>query len=212
MSQNQPFEFLDNLAQELNTQKNYSTKDPIYIIEERRLFPVASSEQADTFQWVNYNGEIASDEFAQELEDAFEHGKGIPSKWKKEWLHEEWVLTQHVHLTLKAAQNYLKGKCGSELGDSNFRLYVDSAHDNYELREIRRLLSGPLHQCLNELRKIEKQIDWLQSAPATKYTRTDDEIRQDILNVLRQVVPNYGTEENEDDVDAVLEKNRPRTI
>jgi len=208
---NETLEFLKRLAEEINTQENYGTAEPIYSIQELKSTPVAIPGDHTKTHWFNDNGEVAEGEQANMLQAYWEKHGMEPEGWNLEHFREEWVHTGRVYLTLQSARDFVEGS-----GDDDLRVYVDSAHYNHEIKELRRLLSGPLLQSVRALKNAETMMTFLMEKVRDKAFEADTaysvvgsiesklfyEVRNEMREALRQTLERPSFKESES-------RNRP---
>jgi len=197
---NETLEFLKRLAEEINAQENYGTADPIYCIQELKSIPVVIPNDDTKTQWVSDDGEVAEGEQADMLQAYWEKYGMEPNHWNLEHFREEWVHTGQTYLTLKSARDFIEG-------NDNLRVYVNSAHNNHEIREIRRLLSGPLLQwdALVETARDSQNpgIDAGIFLLARLKSKSSSEIRDAMREALRQTLEGSSIKQKS-------EENAPR--
>jgi len=148
----QTIEFLRKLAAELNSQDNQSTAHPIYFIDKQVLKVNESDiDFATNVGWFYEESILADDEESRELDDYYQRYSKSPDGWARLGYDKIWQSTGRFYLTRNAADAFVDGK-------PDLRVYVDSAYDNSEIKEIQRLLSGPLLQCIQALQQANEFI------------------------------------------------------
>jgi hypothetical protein len=145
-------EFLNCLATELQEQDNAYTASPIYCIQEEVLVTGIDTEYCETIGWFSSDGGgLADARKARALNRYYDRYGKEPADWVRTGYEYVWRYTGRSYLTKAAAAAFV--------GDSKkHRVYVDSAYRNRELKEIRRLLSGPLAACVQALQQADKFI------------------------------------------------------
>lgn len=146
----QAIEFLSGLAAQLRSQDNEYTASPIYCIQERVLVAGIDTDYTSTVGWFN-EGDLADEHMTRVLDRYYRRYGKEPREWTRTGYEWCWHYTGTFYLTREAADAYV--------GDSrSHRVYVDSACRNSELREVRRLLSGPLLSCVQALEQANRFI------------------------------------------------------
>lgn len=145
-------DFLNRIASELQDQDNAFTASPIYCIQEYVLVAGIDLDYAPSIGWFDDDGGALADPKKARALDRYRdrHGKE-PAGWTRLGYEETWRHTGRVYLTVTAAEAFV--------GNSKkHRVYVDSACRNHELKEIRRLLAGPIAECIAALQQARQFI------------------------------------------------------
>lgn len=143
-------EFLDALAAKLKEQDNAYTASPVYCIQERVLVTGIDPDYASDVGWF-CEGDLADPQKSRALDRYYARFGKEPESWTRTGYEWSWRYTSQFYLTKEAADAFV--------GDSKYhRVYVDSAYRNHELKEVRRLLSGPLAQCVRALQQADQFI------------------------------------------------------
>jgi len=127
---------LNALGEELRTQDNLYTADPIYIVQEEEFIYGLDPRYCENYHWL----------FADEGEvyEVPEDGEGLPLDedqaeefgYEKTYYHRQWKF-KCAHLTLKAANQYIETQRHNL---KNPRVYVDSMHRCPEMIALREFL------------------------------------------------------------------------
>lgn len=150
-------EFLNNLSSQIFTQDNEYTSIPIFTVKELVTHIGIDTEYATEVEvvWIN-DGEIVGEDDTEEmtptkLESMYNNGEDIPDGFYRTGIGYQSVIRE-VFLTRRAAEAYIKKQAHRHSG--TLSLSVESAHRNPELREIRRLLSGPIQEGIASLQRM----------------------------------------------------------
>lgn len=147
-------EFLRNLAQQLQTQDNAYTASPNYCIQEHVLICGIDEDYGGKVGWFAEEATEPLDESTRKyraLERYYDKHGREPNGWTRCGYEYRWRYTGMSFLTHEAAHAYV-AQCGYR-HTSPIRVYVDSHYRNHEMREVRRLLAGPLLECVDSLRR-----------------------------------------------------------
>lgn len=145
-------EFLNRMATALCEQDNAYTASPIYCIQEEVLVAGIDTEYYSTVGWFSEDGGVLADaRKARALERYYDRYGKEPDGWTRTGYEYVWRYTGRVYLTKAAADAFVGFS-------KKHRVYVDSAFRNHELKEVRRLLSGPLAQCVQALQQADQFI------------------------------------------------------
>lgn len=148
-------EFLRQLAEKLQTQDNAYTASPNYCIQEHVLVCGIDEEYGGKIGWFEEEATRPLDETTRKhraLERYYDKHGREPDGWTRCGYEFKWRYTGMSFLTHDAAHDYVQ-QCGYR-HTYPIRVYVDSHYRNYEMREVRRLLSGPLADILNSFRAL----------------------------------------------------------
>lgn len=146
-------EFLARMAVNLREQSNEYTASPIYCIQERVLVAGIDLDYATTVGWIDgdRNDGLADDHMTRVLDRYYRRFNKEPDGWTRTGYEWAWRYTGRAYLTRAAADAFV--------GNSKkHRVFVDSACRNHELKEVRRLLAGPLSQCVQALQQADQFI------------------------------------------------------
>ena len=152
-------EFLRNLAQQLQTQDNAYTASPNYCIQERVLICGIDEDYGGKVGWFAEEATEPLDESTRKyraLERYYDQHNKEPDGWTRCGYEFSWRYTGMSFLTHEAAHAYVS-QCGYR-HDYPIRVYVDSHYRNHEMREVRRLLAGPVANCIESLTELTGAI------------------------------------------------------
>jgi hypothetical protein len=126
---------LKYIQQELKTQDNRYTADPIFLVQEKERIWGMDSEYVDDYVWYNTEDQCEADEEeAKEFDRLDDEIENIPSAWSKCWYFDKWIAVQSF-FTEKAAQDYIDSQYYRHRGE--LRIYADSLYRNDEMKFIR---------------------------------------------------------------------------
>lgn len=150
-------EFLRQLAERLQTQDNCFTASPNYCIQEYRCITGIDQDYTDQIGWFDTDGgSMASDEEAATLEAGYDEDGTIPDGWIRTGYDWQWRCIGVSFLTKDAADAFVSSQRHNYR--DGLRVYVDSHYRNAEMREVRRLLAGPLVACLELLNEARNSL------------------------------------------------------
>lgn len=152
----QGIEFLNTLAYNLRRQDNAYTSYPIYEVQEAILIAGLDTAYTETIGWFHTDNFMADEAEAAELEAEFEKTGDEPPDWTRTGYDHRFQQVQSF-LTLSAAEDYIKTNSHRHKGD--LRVYVESAYRNTEWKELRRMLSGPVQDCIGALQAMLDEDD-----------------------------------------------------
>lgn len=171
-------EFLRDLADKLQTQDNAYTASPNYCIQENRLVCGIDEDYGGKIGWFSEEAIYPEDENSRKhraLERYYDRYCREPNGWTRCGYKFEWRYTGMSFLTKDAADAYVAGQ--KHRHTYEIRVYVDSHYRNREMREVRRLLSGPLAECVESLKAI---IDACKACEQDDYKSIVDEFTEDM--------------------------------
>lgn len=144
-------EFLRDLAQKLQTQDNAFTASPNYCIQERVQVVGIDRDYANDEAWFNCGGEYqqADDKKAKALDSYYDRYGKYQEGWTKLGYEWKWKYIGVSFLTRDAAHSFVASQKHNYR--DGLRVYVDSHYRNREMREVRRLLSGPVVRAIELL-------------------------------------------------------------
>lgn len=147
-------EFLRNLAQQLQTQDNAYTASPNYCIQEHVQEVGIDMDYAQNEGWFNHDDEYqqADDKKAKALDRYYDRYGKEPEGWTKLGYTWKWKYTGINFLTHDAAHAYASSN--QHRHKNELRVYVDSHYRNHEMREVRRLLAGPVAKLLDTFSEL----------------------------------------------------------
>lgn len=154
-------EFLDNLAHQLRSQDNRYTSYPVYEVQEKVRVTGIDTDYTEDVLWISPDSEIVGNdpEFDDlthdQLEALHNEGSDVPDGYTRTGYAERWEQRESF-LTLEAAESYIK--TNKHRHDGELRVYVDSAYRNKEWQELRRLLAGPVQDCITALRDVTAEL------------------------------------------------------
>lgn len=151
-------EFLRNLAQQLQTQDNAYTASPNYCIQEHQLFCGIDEDYGGTIGWFSEEARFPEEPTSRKhraLERYYDRYGKEPIGWTRCGYEFRWRHTGVCFLTYEAAHAYVAGR-GRRQHENEIRVYVDSHYRNAEMREVRRLLAGPIAECIEVLLAVHQ--------------------------------------------------------
>lgn len=149
-------EFLRNLAQQLQTQDNAYTASPNYCIQEHQLFCGIDEDYGGTIGWFSEEARFPEEPTSRKhraLERYYDRYGKEPIGWTRCGYEFRWRHTGVCFLTYEAAHAYVAGR-GRRQHENEIRVYVDSHYRNHEMREVRRLLAGPVAKLLDTFSEL----------------------------------------------------------
>lgn len=176
----QALEFLKNLAEQLQTQDNVCTASPNYCIQEHRMVFGTNEDYGGTIGWFEDDSsghEPAEGRKEKALDRYYNRYDKEPDGWTRCGYKREWQHTGISFLTHEAAHAYVKSQ--NHRHTYEIRVYVESHYRNREMREVRRLLAGPVQACLDSLREV---LDACKACEADDSKSIVDELTADIEN------------------------------
>jgi len=158
--------FLADLAEKLQTQDNACTASPNYCIQEHVLICGIDEDYGGQMGWFSDGDEYpAEGKKHAALERYYRLFDKEPRNWTRCGYAFKWRYTGINFLTHDAAHAYAKD--GRHRHTYDLRVYVDSHYRNHEMREVRRLLSGPVQECIAQLQAMLDEDDGgMQAGPA----------------------------------------------
>ena len=147
-------EFLRQLATQLQEQDNAYTASPNYCIQEHVQEVGIDMDYAHSEGWFNHDDEYqqADDKKAKALDRYYDRYGKEPEGWTKLGYAWKWRYTGISFLTHDAAHAYVANN--SHRHENELRVYVDSHYRNHEMREVRRLLAGPVAKLLDTFSEL----------------------------------------------------------
>jgi hypothetical protein len=129
------------MAQEIRTQDNACTAEPIYVVQQRKRMYGIDPDLCDDGEvvWLdcmNDHDEIEAEE-AKKLEDTYNETLEVPENYTRTGYMDTWEFVQPF-FTKKGAEEYIEAN-RHRLTDP--RIYVDSAYRNKEWQEVRNRLT-----------------------------------------------------------------------
>jgi hypothetical protein len=148
-------EFMTRAASALREQDNEYTASPIYCIQKHVLVTGIDPEYCSSIGWFNHDdGVLADPKRARALERYYERFGKEHENWARTGYEWQWIYTGQLFLTKAAADAFV--------GNSDeYRVLVDSAYRNHELKEVRRLLSGPALKCIEALVALKEAVEFI---------------------------------------------------
>lgn len=151
-------EFLRDLAQKLQNQDNACTASPNYCIQEHVQIVGIDLDYANSIGWFsNEDGEMASEEECNLLEAEYDASGEEREGWTRAGYDWKWQYTGISFMTMAAAQAYIDGN--GHRHSNKLRVYVDSHYRNREMREVRRLLAGPVSELLDTFSELLPMLE-----------------------------------------------------
>lgn len=160
-------EFLANLAKQLNEQDNVCTSLPIYTVQEEVRIVGIDPDYTDSRLWIDdADSEIVNDDNRDDgeptnaqLDAMWDNGDDTDGYTRTGYI-DQWEMRESF-LTMDAAKDYIAGNSHRHRGA--LRVYVESAHRNPEMRELRRLLAGPVSECVAALAEVTAELRQLHA-------------------------------------------------
>ncbi len=154
-------DFLTALAHEMQHQNNAYTSYPIYAVEERRMVTGIDTEYTEQIGWFDDDsGSLTEGDEAMLLEAAYQETGEIPENWHRTGYDYRWEQVA-AFFTRKAAEDFIERQ--SHNHRMGLRVYVDSGYRNPEWKELRRLLSGPMADCIVALQEVTAELRQLHA-------------------------------------------------
>lgn len=127
------------IASRLRTQDNHCTREPLYLVQQRRRITGIDPRFSDEIAWWNSSEmRVADAKEHARLEAEWEDTGDEPEYWTRSAFMDTWEFVTCC-LTEAGAQEYIRQN-GHNLADP--RVYVDSAWRNDEMIAVRKILSG----------------------------------------------------------------------
>lgn len=164
MSTQNPIDFLKELADRLQTQDNLYTASPNYCIQENVLICGIDEDYGATVGWFAEEARYPEDKNSRKhraLERYYDKHGREPDGWTRCGYEFKWRHTGISFLTHTAAHDYVTNN--KHRHEYDIRVYVDSHYRNSEMREVRRLLSGPVFECIAALRDVTAELTQLHA-------------------------------------------------
>lgn len=155
-------EFLRQLATQLQTQDNAYTASPNYCIQEHQLFCGIDEDYGGTIGWFSDEARFPEEPTSRKhraLERYYDRYGKEPEGWTRCGYEYRWQYTGVSFLTNEAAHAYVAGQ-GRRRHENEIRVYVDSHYRNAEMREVRRLLAGPVAECIEALNELQQAVQF----------------------------------------------------
>ena len=153
-------EFLRDLAQKLQTQDNAYTASPNYCIQEHVLICGIDEDYGGKVGWFEEEATGPIDDNTRKyraLERYYDKHGREPDGWTRCGYEFRWKYTGISFLTHDAAHTYV-AQCGYR-HTYQIRVYVDSHYRNHEMREVRRLLAGPVPELLDTFAELLPMLE-----------------------------------------------------
>ena len=146
-------DFLTDLSAKLREQDNAYTASPIYCIQEHKGIYGIDEDYGGKIGWFNEDGGSQADGRKEKaLERYYDRYGKEPEGWTRCGYEHRWQYTGLSFLTHAAAHGYVANN--KHRHEDEIRVYVDSAWRNYEMKEVRRLLAGPVAECIATLSAV----------------------------------------------------------
>lgn len=157
-------EFLNALANNLRQQDNQYTRLPVYEVQEKvRIYGICD-DYTDSFEWICDSEIVTNDESEEYTRDQLEAMQDnfdfVPDEYDRVGYIEREMCVA-TFFTQKAAEKYMASN--SHRHEGELRMYVSSAYRNPEWAELRRLLAGPLLDCLFALQDVTEELRQLHA-------------------------------------------------
>ena len=159
-----PIDFLNDLAQKLHSQDNAYTSLPVYCIQEKMLICGIDEDYGGNVGWFSEEARFPEDESSRKhraLERYYDRYSKEPDGWTRCGYVFRWKYTGISFFTKEAADKYVKERAYNHT--YGVRVYVDSLYRNPEMREIRRLLAGPIPNCITILKEVTDELRQLHA-------------------------------------------------
>ncbi len=154
-------EFLTALAHQMQHQHNAYTSYPIFTVEEHRMVTGLDTEYIDQIGWFDAeSGSLAEGEEAQLLEAAYQETGEFPDDWHRTGYDCRWEQIASF-FTRTAAEDFIERQQHNHR--MGLRVYVESGYRNNEWKELRRLLSGPVADCVVALQEVTAELQQLHA-------------------------------------------------
>lgn len=131
-------EWLTKLSEQLKTQDNLGTKNPMFIVEQKIRDYGYDSDYCDDYIWMNEDNEEATGEEAIRLEKLEDECEPIPEGWWKGYYKDRWEFVTAC-LTRQGCLDYL-ALDGHNIKEA--RIYVVGNNRNHEWTKIREFFIG----------------------------------------------------------------------
>ncbi len=139
-------EFIGRMAEQVRTQDNAITADPIFYVQRSRRIYGVDSTYTDNTVWIEDCEEV-TEEHSKKLDEWEDTGKWDdpegeycnPKKCTRTGYFDIWENVQPF-FTRAGAEHYIKINGHNIFGPHPPRIYVDSAYRNAEWRAMRNLL------------------------------------------------------------------------
>ena len=122
-------------------QDNRATAHPIYYVEQERIINGLDPVWGGEIAWFHCDSEEPLDETDPDLiaaKEEYEHTGEEPEEYTRTGIHRYYEKVQPF-FSLKAAEEYIRANAHNLRKP---RVYVDSAHINYEWQAVRKALMG----------------------------------------------------------------------
>lgn len=130
---------LKTISENLKTQDNRCTADPIFVVQGRRRVYGFDTQYSEDIAWYDDDGCAASDEEAKGLEEAYDSTGDEPEGWIRTAYKDFWENIQPF-FTEAGAKRYLEVNGHNLRRFEEVRIYVDSAWRNEEWQFVREML------------------------------------------------------------------------
>lgn len=154
-------EFLRHLATKLQTQDNAYTASPNYTIQENVLICGIDEDYGGEIGWFGEEATEPLDKNSRKyraLERYYDKYSREPDGWTRCGYEFRWKYTGISFLTHEAAHAYVE-RCNHR-HTYPIRVYVDSHYRNAEMKEVRRLLAGPVADCIEALNELQQSVQF----------------------------------------------------
>lgn len=153
-------DFLQELAHQMRSQDNRCTSYPVYTVQEKMLITGIDTDYTERTGWFHAEGQQAEGEEAAMLEAGYQETGNEPEDWYRTGYLHRWEQVA-AFFTLSAAENYIQANTHRHKGE--LRTYVESGYRNPEWKELRRLLSGPIQECVKALQEVTIELHQLHA-------------------------------------------------
>jgi len=139
-------DIIKELIENLKTQDNYITSDPIYTVQKLKKIYGLDLDYGEYYDWINNENDfyVADSKLKAELDRAYILNRSsftyddeiiIVNGWEKSFFYAEWE-TIETFLTEKSAKDYIELH-KHRYPDSELKMFVASGYRNPEMRAIR---------------------------------------------------------------------------
>lgn len=185
---------LRQTAENLKTQDNLMTADPLYCVQTRERFYGLATNDANNITWLYADeGDEVPDEVFEELEKYYDDGEPEPDGYIRTAYVDRWEFVTGC-LTMEAANSYIE--CNRH-NMTDPRVYVETMYRNREMILIRESF-GAMVQALAEKVNFHESLhtdalEWKDGGdPDLVFQGYDQEGEQD--TAIRQLASDLGVE------------------
>lgn len=142
---------LSAIGEQIRTQDNRCTADPIFVVEQKRTYVGSEGYGESRLEWVDEEGNFADDKVAGHLERNYRTTFVEPKKWRRLFVFDVWEFVTAC-FTEQGCKDYLALN-GHNLNEP--RIYAYGSYRNREYQTIRSamLSAAPKTSVPDEVRK-----------------------------------------------------------